>query len=127
MDVHPFDTRDIRLGMDVYSVDGQYLGVVLRVNGASVVASHRPAAVAPATGFTGESLGPAPTAELGNSGPLVQRRQTDFQSRPDDAGAQVGSFTVGRWYGLIGRREVPVTAVWNVSMERVIVRGDAEA
>jgi hypothetical protein len=77
-------------------------------------------------GFTGESLGPEPTADIGNTGPLVQRRQTDFQSRPDGAQSLDGAIRVGRWFGLLGRWNVPLSAVQNVSMERVILAEGAE-
>jgi hypothetical protein len=34
--------------------------------------------------------------------------------------------SVGRWFGLLGRRNVPLSAVQNVSMERVMLVGGAE-
>jgi hypothetical protein len=120
MSSHPFDARDIRRGMDVYAEDGHYLGVVLTVAVSPTPTSATRHPAQSSLGFTGESLGPAPTAELGNTGPFLQRRP-DFQSRADGAPMIDGSITVGRWFGLIGRRSVPAAAIQNVSMERVIL------
>ncbi|HET8524034.1 MAG TPA: hypothetical protein VFL82_12420 [Thermomicrobiales bacterium] len=129
MSSHPFDARDIRRGMDVFTVSGRYLGVVVHVDQPATAApAPRSSTIAVAvSGFNGESLGPAPTAALGNTGPFVQRRQTDFQSRGDGAPAIAGSLHVGRWYGLIGRRNIPLSAVQNVSLERVILPDEAGA
>jgi hypothetical protein len=126
MSSHPFDARDIRRGMDVYTEDGQYLGTVLHVERAPAPTPPPRHPVAAFGGFTGEALGPEPTVDVGNAGPLVQRRQTDFQSHSDGAEALRGSMSVGRWFGLLGRRNVPLSAVQNVSMERVMLVGGAE-
>jgi hypothetical protein len=111
--------------MDVYTADGRYLGSVLHVERAPGPTSPPRPSAAAFGGFTGDSLGPEPTVDVGNTGPLVQRRQTDFQSHPDGAEALCGSISIGRWLGLLGRRNVPLSAVQNVSIERVILENSA--
>ena len=120
-----FDMRDIRRGMDVFSRDTAYLGNVLAVHPGQPLPPGPPPAPAPAEGSVvhGELLGPMPTQPIGNTGPLVQSFGSCYATTPDDAPPiGQGTITIGKWWGLIGRRIIPIDAVLSVSFERVILR-----
>jgi hypothetical protein len=117
-----FDSRDIRLGMDVYTLDGVYLGTVRRVWPGPPSLDPVPTASAEASVPHGELLGPMPTAPLGNTAPCVQGAAAGFGSAADDAAPLGhGAIEVGRWWGLLGRRTIPLDAVQTVSLERVVL------
>lgn len=73
----------------------------------------------------GESMGPFPTARLGNHGPQTQSAEADYATHQFDDLTSVISFTVrpGRInLGIFTRPfYVPSTAVHSISMERVVV------
>ena|SRR3712207_5931639 len=120
-----FDLRDIRRGMDVFSRDTAYLGNVLAVHPGQPLPPGPPPAPVPAEGSVvhGELLGPMPTQPIGNTGPLVQSFRSGYATAPDDAvPIGQGTITVGKWWGLIGRRIIPIDAILSVSFERVILR-----
>lgn len=121
-----FDQRDIRPPLDVYTLDNVYLGSVLRVmpeptavldQRSPDLAQHEPNAV------DGEWLGPAPTQEAGNRGPGVQAARARYGITADGTPPLGnGAFEIGKWWGLVGRRTIPVDAVLTVSLERVILK-----
>jgi hypothetical protein len=120
-----FDQRDIRRSMDVYTADGVYLGQVLAVQpGPAAERGHRVGEDArQSSEVNGELLGPMPTAPLGNDGPLNQSAAALYAAVP--RGRQPwgdGELVVGRWWGLRGRRRIPLDAVQTVSLERVVLR-----
>jgi hypothetical protein len=111
--------------MDVYTIDNDYLGTVLAVRRgpAGVDAPRRPEPARESSAISGERLGPAPTEALGNFGPRSQSARSLYATQPDGSellGA--GSLLVGRWWGLLGCREIPLKAVQAVSLERVVLR-----
>jgi len=122
-----FDLRDIRLAMDVYTRNNVYLGTVLRVvQGpcASPVVRVPPDA-RQSSQISGEARGPMPTGALGNHGPRSQGADQEYATAPDGSlpiGA--GMLLVGRWWGLLGRRRIPLAAVQTVSLERVVLDWD---
>ncbi|HEY8685655.1 MAG TPA: hypothetical protein VIO57_08620 [Chloroflexota bacterium] len=73
----------------------------------------------------GESMGPFPTAAIGNHGPTIQSAAADYATHQTDNLTSVISFTVrpGRInFGVFTRPfYVPSTAVNSISMERVVV------
>jgi hypothetical protein len=116
--------------MEVYGRDGRSLGVVLRVD-------CRPSARDLGTDTTyplrapqssepnGEAMGPAPTAALGNSGPMTQSAANGYASA-SVVGAGERSpdrFLIGRWAGLVGRQWVETGRIINVSLERIVITG----
>lgn len=138
-----FDARDVRRGMDVYSSDGVYLGTVIWVVDGPATPRPRPHAGQPdsapraspsqvSAAYSGESLGPMPTAALGNGGPRRQTAATDFASTPvfatNDPGRQPAEIvllrmlTSLRWSTLRPRlRRIAVNEVQAVSLERIIL------
>ena len=120
-----FDRRDIRLSMDVYTLDNAYLGTVL-----TVVPGPEPPAEASASApghessaISGESLGPMPTQPVGNVGPETQSARAVYATRPDGAERLGhGALKVGKWWGLAARRTIPLDAVQTVSLERVVLK-----
>jgi hypothetical protein len=131
-----FDNRDLRRGMDVFDADGVYLGTVawVRRSGKPAAAGH----VARNTGepvggaFSGESLGPMPTAGLGNAGPGCQTASSAYAStaRPERADHRprpteliVVSLPVLLSHATLRPRirRVPVSLVQAVSLERIIL------
>lgn len=120
-----FDRRDIRPSMDIFTLDNAYLGTVLEiVPGEDVPEAERVEVGAPqASRVSGELLGPMPTQEVGNRGPERQGASASYATSPDDAEPiGRGGIMVGRWWGLVGRREIPVEDVLSVSLERVILK-----
>ncbi|HEX7025306.1 MAG TPA: hypothetical protein VF187_10860 [Gemmatimonadales bacterium] len=124
-----FDFRDIRPAMDVYTLDNVYLGTVLAIiPGPAAEPSQRvPANAMESSEISGEMLGPAPTQTVGNRGPANQSARARYAVKPD--AKQIighGAITVGRWWGLRGRRTIPMDAVQTVSLERVVLRLTAD-
>jgi hypothetical protein len=141
----------IRPGMDVYSTrQDRYLGSVVRViHGEPSVApddkaqrtgSAGPPGDAPmvheegnVTGSSepegklalGESRGPVPSGQLGNTGPDRQSAGQGYATRVRDIPPDVAYFLVrpGRvnWWFLTPTFSVPTSAVRSISMERVVV------
>lgn len=122
-----FDARDIRIAMDVYTADDVYLGSVLSVPVVSPRIFGREDAVIGlairSSEVSGESLGPAPTEALGNSGPSVQSTDRAYATEPDEARIFTsGTLEVGKWWGLVGRKRIPLDYVQAVSMDNVKLR-----
>ncbi len=124
-----FDDRDIRPSMDVYTRDNVYLGTIRAVvpgsatpDGERVLETARQSST-----ISGERLGPMPTAPLGNSGPERQSARALYATEPDAARPLGrGAIEVGRWWGLVGRRTIPLDAVQAVSLERVVLKLTAD-
>jgi hypothetical protein len=116
-----FTNRDIRTGMDVYTMAGRRLGTVARVT--MLPGSILPASAADqeSSAVNGEMFGPAPTQTIGNTGPLRQSAAEGFAAPADADTASVDSFTVARWWPFPGSRTVECSQVLNVSMEKVII------
>jgi hypothetical protein len=120
-----FDRRDIRKAMDVYTLDNVYLGTVLNVL-AGPPSSFTQTVAPPAretSNVNGELLGPMPTQTIGNTGPNRQSAAAAYATTAD--GAQPlgeGSLVVGRWWGLVGRRTIPLATIQTVSLERVVLK-----
>lgn len=119
-----FDRRDIRRGMDVYTLDNVYLGSVLRV----IPGPQAPSAWTypdelRQTGLIdGELLGPMPTQMIGNRGPRTQSARGKYATQTDDRRPiGRGALVVGRQF-LPGRRTIPLDAVLSVSLERVVLK-----
>ncbi|MBA3532032.1 MAG: hypothetical protein H0T73_08955 [Ardenticatenales bacterium] len=120
-----FNRRDIRPGMDVYTLDNHYLGTVLEViAGPAQAAPEQVAASSLQSSLvSGETLGPAPTQSLGNSGPTAQSAAARYATRAGTPAALgSGAFKVGTWWGLRERRTIPLEEVQTVSLERVVLR-----
>jgi hypothetical protein len=124
-----FDYRDIRPAMDIYTLDNVYLGTVLQITPGPVRAAERvDDAARQSSKVSGELLGPMPTQPLGNPGPIAQSARADYATTPDDARPiGEGALTVGKWWGLVDRRRIPLDAVQTVSLERVVLRLRAAA
>lgn len=123
-----FDNRDIRRAMDVYTLDNVYLGTVLAVVPGPVTSTGEqvdPGARQSST-VSGEVLGPAPTQSVGNAGPVNQSARAGYSSRPDQARPLGDGFVeVGRWWGVLGRRRIPLESIQTVSLERVLLKQKA--
>lgn len=119
-----FDHRDIRVSMDVWTADNQYLGTVRRVTGSGT--ATRPHMEPPRRlegGFSGEAIGPASTQSIGNTGPVAQAAHAAYATNGDGAKCLGGgTMTVGHWAGLIKRRSIALDLVQSVSLERIILR-----
>jgi len=118
-----FDTRDLRIGMDVYTADWVYLGTVRRVC-LGPAPSTRPVRALPNEGsiVSGELLGPQPTAPLGNPGPSVQTAAKGYATGSDDAvPLGTGAIAVGRLPLPLGWHWIPVSDIQVVSFERVVL------
>ena len=141
----------IRPGMDVYSErQDRYLGCVVRVirgepspapdDQAQRTGSGSPPGDAPmvhdegnVTGHAepagkrmlGESRGPVPTGQFGNTGPDRQSAGQGYATQVRDTPPDVAYFLVrpGRvnWWFLTPTFSVPISAVRSISMERVVV------
>jgi hypothetical protein len=119
-----FDRSDIRRSMDVFTRDNVYLGTVLAVveGPAPPPEAQVPAPAQQVSAVNGELLGPAPTQTIGNPGPTTQSARAGYATAADAArSVGKGAITVGKWWGLGGRRTIPLDAVQSVSLERVIV------
>ncbi|MBI3968597.1 MAG: hypothetical protein HY329_23430 [Chloroflexi bacterium] len=119
-----FDRRDIRPAMDVYTADNVYLGTVLAVvsgpGATPEAAGDEPTPTVSA--FDGEQLGPVPTQAVGNAGPATQSAARSYAVASDGAAPiGAGEIRVGRWWGLVGRYTIPLSAVQTVSLERVVL------
>jgi hypothetical protein len=129
-----FDARDIHPPLDVFSRDGVFLGSILAVVPKPAAAnesthSPRPDAdtVVPPSTFSGELLGPMPTGPLGNPGPVAQSARAGYAAEVDGARPLGdGAMVVGRWWGLLGRRTIPLRQVLSISLERVTLTLTAE-
>jgi len=134
-----FSEQDLRPGKDVFSADGTYLGTVVWVTlkplppnsrfrgeekqGLGYEHAHPP--------FSGEAIGPMPTAALGNSGPYRQSSATGYAT--SSAGTATATrlptelvvlrlLTSLNWSTLRPRlRRIPVSLVQAVSHERIVV------
>jgi hypothetical protein len=78
-----FDGHDLRVGTDVFDADCVYVGCVVRIrwDRSATVGSSIGSVATVAPPFSGERLGPMPTAALGNDGPLSQSPATRYASR----------------------------------------------
>lgn len=120
-----FDHRDIRTRMDVYTLDNVYLGpVVTVVPGPVGCEVERVLEEArQSSKVNGEMFGPVPTQTGGNPGPKTQSAAALYATEPHDAHSLgQGAIKIGRWWGLIGRRTIPMENVQTVSLERVILK-----
>ncbi len=120
-----FDRRDIRPTMDVFTSDNVYLGTVLgiTVGVAQPVGERVPPSARQSSVINGELLGPAPTQPLGNPGPLRQAAAAGYATQADTMQLLgKGTISVGRWWGLFGKRHIPLAAVQTVSLERVVLK-----
>jgi hypothetical protein len=118
-----FDTRDIRPTMDVFTLQNDYLGTVLKVEPGPVHAPTASDPDEPSSEMNGELAGPAPTQDIGNSGPRVQSPRAAYATTRDDATLLGnGTITIGKYWGLLGRKTIPLSAVQSVSMERVVLK-----
>jgi hypothetical protein len=124
-----FRTSEIRRFMDVFGLDGEKLGTVIRVT-----AGNRPPSPdrervpgKPAhRAFDGESTGPAPTRQVGNFGPATQSPENGYgvtATGGDELGD--GAMQIGTFYGWFRRKWIPLSEVQTVSMERVVLRKTA--
>ncbi|MCS7051115.1 MAG: hypothetical protein NZL87_05835 [Thermomicrobium sp.] len=122
-----FDTRDVRVGMDVFSADWIYLGTVQRVRlGPGAAARRSDDLMGDGSCVNGELLGPQPTMPLGNPGPWTQGAANAFGAVADDA------LPIGRGAIAVGRTPFPFTWRWIavaeiqvVSLERLVLRRTA--
>ncbi len=118
-----FDRRDIRTKMDVYTLDNVYLGTVIGIRLGPAQARDRTVFPAYQTSSVhGELLGPMPTQPIGNLAPLKQAASTSYGTGPDAEPIGAGALVVGRWWGLVERRVIPLTDVQTVSLERVVLK-----
>jgi len=96
-----FTERDLRRGLDVFSLDNVYLGTVIWIRWDENAFTPDPSPVReggkhavpvsplPRTGeglgvgvsFSGERLGPMPTSSIGNSGPVRQASATKYATQ----------------------------------------------
>jgi hypothetical protein len=131
----------IQRGMDVFTLDGAYVGTV--VCRSKTAPPPDPLPMAMESGqrsgnqFSGESLGPAPTASIGNRGPSSQARTAGFGALSaddaDEPNGNHGQMVIFRWLvaqqwrrsGPVLRR-LPLDLVQAVSHERVILSVTAE-
>jgi hypothetical protein len=144
-----FNARDLRRWMDVFSSDGVYLGTVVWI-------IHQPATPGPhspawergssagvssslsGASFSGESLGPMPTAALGNGGPGRQSAATNHASAPAPGTGRharrpaelvvLRMLTSLNWSTFRPSvRRIPVSMVQAASLERIVLSAtDAE-
>ena len=111
--------------MDVYTRDNVYLGTVIKVvQGPQMPAGELVDAGARQTSaVNGELLGPMPTQTIGNPGPSTQSARAGYATDPDAAQPLgKGTLVAGKWWGLIGKRTIPLDDVQSVSLERVILK-----
>jgi len=129
-----FDTLDIRRGMDVFTLDGVYIGWVLLIRAPrerrlSAAVATPNAGRGSAVG--GESIGPMPTAEIGNRGPRTQSARAGYATTPDARSLPLGRGEIVVLRTPIGLdvqhplprlRRIPLDAVQTVSLERITLR-----
>jgi hypothetical protein len=123
-----FRTGEIRPHMDVFTLDGERLGMVIRViPGEELPEVERVTTRAlQRSEIDGEQLGPAPTRDVGNTGPTVQSPDNQYGTNAlhgDSLGN--GSMVIATLLGMFGRRTIPLDEVQTVSMERVVLRHPA--
>jgi hypothetical protein len=140
-----FLERDIRRGMDVFSLDGVYVGTVVHVSyerdrgghhaphGGKAEATVRSGErrVSAEGQFSGESIGPMPTAVLGNDGPREQSPGTAYASAPRSSGRERRrpvALVMVRLLTALNRatlrprvRRISVDRVQGISLERIIL------
>jgi hypothetical protein len=139
-----FLERDVRRGMDAFSLDGVYVGTVIHVTYEEDRGGHRSPhdgkaeatvrsgerRVSSEGQFSGESIGPMPTAALGNDGPRAQSPGTAYASAPPSTGRKrrpaalytVRLLTALNWATLSPRvRRISVDHVQAVSLEGSIL------
>src|SRR4051812_11617119 len=134
-----FDERDVRVGVDVFGADGIYLGTVVRVRWETPPPDPLPIAMERGSterggkaAFSGEGLGPVPTAVLGNDGPANQTKSTRYASLADTppwaARRQPAELLIFRW--LVSSnwatarprlRRIPARLIQVVSLERIVL------
>lgn len=133
-----FDRRDVRRGMDVFTLDNVYLGTVVWVLGRAaspkVRALQREEPSTQESAVNGELLGPMPTARFGNGGPRMQSARRAYASR-DASGAPLSGearlIVLRTPLGtdlrdLLPRlRQIPIDLVQTVSLERILLRATA--
>lgn len=130
-----FDRRDVRRGMDVYTLDDAYLGTVVWVRGRSpapkAAARRQEDRANEGSAVSGELLGPMPTADLGNGGPRAQSARRayatgDALGEPLSGGARVVVLRTPLGTDLrdlLPRlRQIPIDLVQTVSLERILLR-----
>lgn len=118
-----FDYRDIRPSMDVYTLDNSYLGTVLSIQGGPALPQKWiPPTSDRGSSISGELLGPMPTQPIGNPASLKQSAVRNYATAEDTMPIGAGTIVVGRWWGLAGRRVIPLSDVQTVSLERVVLR-----
>lgn len=126
---HDFRSTDIRRSMDVYGLDGAWIGTVLQVRLGEKSGDNGPdnPPFTPDTRvFDGESLGPAPTRAVGNFGPATQAPEHRYgASTRTGEPLGTGEMRVGTLFTMFGRRWISLDEVQTVSMERVILRKPA--
>ena len=124
-----YSGAELRRGMDVYTADNVYLGVLRAVLPGPVallpVESDPPAEP---RSFDGEPLGPMPTQGIGNRGPRTQAPGNRYAIIPrEEPALGLGAIVVAHWWGLRGRRTIPMDDILTVSLERVVVRTREES
>lgn len=129
-----FDDRDVRRGMDVFTLDNELVGTIVwirRGQSRQARSGQGADAAGQVSAPSGESLGPVPTANWGNRGPLTQGAPARFASRADRAAHRLngGELIVLRTpigpdyrHPLPRLRRIPLTAVQTVSLERIVLR-----
>jgi hypothetical protein len=118
----PFSRGELRRGLDVYTLDGVYLGTVRAVlPGPPALEPTEGSEVPPAASSAdGEALGPMPTQAVGNRGPHAQSPAMRYAAAPAAAPLGLGALVVGQ--GWRGRRTIPFDDILTVALERVVLR-----
>ena len=133
-----YSRGQLRQGMDVFGSDGGYVGAVIWVRTQRGSNTPEPAQIsndgeqagATQAAFSGEALGPMPTASIGNTGPRRQTESTAYATarRGDAPTVTVTELVVVRslialnWFTLRPRiRRVPISLVQTASHERIIL------
>jgi hypothetical protein len=120
-----FSTGEIRRHMDVYTFDAQYIGSVLWIR--SDTSENRTPELDPAvlefSEIDGEAFGPAPTQSVGNRGPVKQSARQGYATQAiASATHDQGELIVGKYFGLLGLRRVPIEDIQTVALERIVLR-----
>ena len=125
------DDRDVRPGMDVYTLDDVYLGSVVRVEPGDAPPAPRASPSAGGSETSGESLGPMPTAAVGNRGPREQSAAQGYATGGPSVGRPLGAGRLRVRRSPVGldpstliprSRWLPLDLVQTVSLERVVLR-----